>query len=100
MTFFCIADKHSSLGFRLAGVETVEVATQAQAVEALQVARANKKAGIILVTEKAAAYLGAEIKAHIQKDPLPLVLEVPSRGSLKKHKSAAELLKELVGIGM
>ncbi|MFA6385005.1 MAG: V-type ATP synthase subunit F [Candidatus Omnitrophota bacterium] len=100
MNFFCIADKDSGLGFKLAGIETIEVSTRGEAVEALQVARADKKAGIILVTEKAASFLGEDIKAHIHKDPLPLVLEVPSRGSFKKHKSAAELLKELVGIGM
>jgi vacuolar-type H+-ATPase subunit F/Vma7 len=100
MTFFCIADKESSLGFRLAGIETIEVNARPDALEALQVARANKKTGIILVTEKAASFLHEEIKAHIQADPLPLVLEVPSRGLIKKHKSAAELLRELVGMGM
>ena len=100
MTFFCIADKESSLGYRLAGIETREVATRPEALEALQAARASKNAGIILVTEKAAGFLAEEIKAHLNKDPLPLLLEVPSRGSRTKHKSAAELLKELVGIGM
>jgi V/A-type H+-transporting ATPase subunit F len=100
MNFFCIADKDSSLGFKLAGIETIEVSTRADAAEALQVARADKNTGIILVTEKAAVFLGEDIKTHIHENPLPLVLEVPSRGSLKKHKSAAELLKELVGIGM
>jgi V/A-type H+/Na+-transporting ATPase subunit F len=100
MNFFCIADKDSSLGFKLAGIETIEVSTRADAAEALQVARADKNTGIILVTEKAALFLEEDIKAHIHKDPLPLVLEVPSRGSLQKHKSAAALLKELVGIGM
>jgi V/A-type H+/Na+-transporting ATPase subunit F len=100
MTFFCIADKESSLGFKLAGIETIEVSTRPDALEALQVARADKNTGIILVTEKAAVFLEEEMKAHIQADPLPLILEVPSRGKIKKHKSAAELLKELVGIGM
>ncbi|MFA5099704.1 MAG: V-type ATP synthase subunit F [Candidatus Omnitrophota bacterium] len=100
MNFFCIADKDSSLGFKLAGIETIEVSSRADAVEALQVARADKNTGIILVTEKAASYMEEEMKSRISKDSLPLVLEVPSRGSLKKHKSAAELLKELVGIGM
>lgn len=100
MTFFCIADKDSGLGFRLAGIETMEVSTKLEALEALQVARANRDTGIILVTEKAAFLLGDEVKTHIEKDPLPLVLELPSRGSVSKRKSAAELLKELVGIGM
>jgi V/A-type H+-transporting ATPase subunit F len=100
MTFFCIADKESSLGFKLAGIETIEVSARPDALEALQVARANKETGIILVTERAASFLGDEIKAHTHTNPLPLVLEVPSRGLIKKHKSAAELLRELVGLGI
>jgi vacuolar-type H+-ATPase subunit F/Vma7 len=100
MTFFCIADKESSLGFRLAGIETREVATKPEAVEALRVARLTKDVGIILITEKAASFVREEIEERISKDPIPLVLEVPSRGEVSKRKSAGELLKELVGIGI
>ena len=52
MRFFCIADKDSSLGFRLAGVETREVTTKAEAVEAFQVALATDEIGILVITEK------------------------------------------------
>jgi len=78
----------------------MEVSSRPEALEALRVARAKPDTGVILVTEKAASFLGDEIKTYIQKDPIPLVLEVPSHGSTAKHKSAADLLKELVGIGM
>ncbi len=100
MEIFCIADPDSSLGFKLAGVQTYEVVSRSEAVEALKVARAVKDVGIILVTDKAAAMIPDEIQLHIEENPLPLILEVPSRGAVKKHKSAAELLKELVGIGV
>jgi len=100
MIFFCIADKESSLGFRLSGIETREVATKPEAVEALRVARLTKDVGIILITEKAASFIREEIGEHISGEPIPLILEVPSRGMIPKRKSAAELLKELVGIGI
>jgi vacuolar-type H+-ATPase subunit F/Vma7 len=100
MTFFCIADKESSLGFRLAGIETREVSTKPEVIEALKVARLTKDVGIILITEKAASFVREEIEHRIAGEPIPLVLEVPSRGSTGKKKSAAELLKELVGIGI
>jgi V/A-type H+-transporting ATPase subunit F len=100
MDLFCIADKDSCLGFKLAGLQTYEVSTRPEALEALKVARANKQVGIILVTEKAAALVSDEIGMHIEENPMPLVLEVPSRGVIRKRKSAAELLKELVGIGV
>ena len=100
MQFFCVADKESSLGFRLAGVETREVASRPEALEALRVARLTKGVGIILVTEKAAALVSEEVRAHISDSPLPLILEVASRGQAKQRKSAAELLRELVGMGI
>ena len=100
MTFFCIADKESSLGFKLAGVETREVATRPEAIEALRIARLTKGVGIILITEKAASFVRDEIQQHISQEPIPLVLEVPSRGAAGHGKSAAELLKQLAGIGM
>jgi vacuolar-type H+-ATPase subunit F/Vma7 len=100
MTFFCIADKESSLGFKLSGIDTMEVSTKLEALEALRVARATKDVGVILITDKAAAYIKDEVKAHVTEKPIPLILEVPSRGQMPKRKSAAELLKELAGIGI
>lgn len=100
MTFFCIADKESSLGFKLSGIDTMEVSTKLEALEALRVARATKDVGVILITDKAAAYIKDEVKAHVTENPIPLILEVSSRGQIPKRKSAAELLKELAGIGI
>lgn len=99
MTFFCIADKDSAPGFKLVGIETREVLTRQEALEALAAARATKDVGIILVTEKAAAFIPEEVKAHIKDAPIPLVVEIPSRGQTPKYRSAAGLLKELAGIG-
>ena len=90
MTFFCIADKESSLGFKLSGIDTREVSSKPEALEALRVARATKDVGIILITDKAAGFIREEIKAHISEKPLPMVLELPSRGQTPKRKSAAE----------
>ena len=100
MKFFCIADRDSSLGFILAGIETRKVSTRPEALEALQVARATKDIGIILVTERAASLIEEEVRQHITDQPIPLVLQIPSRGEIPRAKSASELLKELVGIGM
>ncbi len=100
MNFFCIADKDSSIGFRLAGIETRDVSSRGEALEALKVARADKETGIIIVTNKAAAYISEEIKTYITSNPLPLILEVPSRGEKPQRKSAGELLKELAGTGI
>lgn len=100
MNVCCIADKDSALGFRLAGVDTMEASTKKEAFEALKVFRADKKMGIILITQKVMDFLSQELKEQLEENPIPLILEIPSRGEIKKKKSAAELLKELVGLGV
>lgn len=100
MTFFCIADNESSLGFKFAGIETREVKSRAEALEALQVALAIENVGIVVVTEKVSSLIRAELDDLLYKQELPLILEVPSRGELKKRKSTAESLKKIVGMSI
>lgn len=100
MNFFCIADPESSLGFRLAGVETREASTKTEAVEALQVARSIPDIGIILVTGKVAAFIEAEIEEHLYEGRLPLILEIPSKGMPFRRKTISEVLKKTIGISV
>ena len=98
MNFFCIADKGSSLGFRLSGVETREASTKAETFEALEVALATESVGVIIITEKVASFVKEEIEALTFEREMPLILELPSRGEAKKRKSRVELLKKAIGI--
>ncbi|MFA4843187.1 MAG: V-type ATP synthase subunit F [Candidatus Omnitrophota bacterium] len=100
MTFFCIADKDSSLGFKLAGVETEEVSGRRDALLSLEVAMAMEDVGIILVTEKAGSFIREELDSLIYKSQHPLILEIPSRGEAKKRKSVGEFLKEVIGVSV
>lgn len=98
MRFFCIADKDSGLGFRLAGIETYEVSSRPDALETLKTARASKDIGIILITGKAADLVRGEIAQQISMEPLPLILEIPSRGESRPQRSAGELLRQIAGM--
>ena len=98
MNFFCIADKESGLGFRLAGISTREVDSRAEALDAFAAARGDKELGIILVTAKAADLMREEIALQINENPVPLVLEIPSKGEIRPRKSAAELLRQIAGV--
>lgn len=100
MTFLCIADTESSLGFKLAGVETREVSTRPEALEALEVAMAMEDLGIILVTERVSAFIREELDRILYQNKLPLILEIPSRGEFKKRKTASEFLKDAIGISI
>ena len=100
MNFFCIADKDSSLGFKLSGIETREAVTRQEALEALQVAGATDGVGIIIITSRVYALVKAEADEISQKNQFPLILEIPSRGESKKGKSSGDFLKELIGISV
>ena len=101
MNFFCIADSASSLGFKLAGVETREVSVRSEALEALKVAVSSGGVGVILVTQKVASLIEGEIEELLYSKSLPLVLEIPSRGvETKKPKSVSEILKKAIGISV
>jgi vacuolar-type H+-ATPase subunit F/Vma7 len=100
MKFFCIADKESSLGFKLVGVETREASSRAEALEFLRVALAVEEVGVILVTEKVSSYIPEEIDELIYNPEGPLILEVPSRGMVAKRKTTGEFLKEAIGVSL
>jgi vacuolar-type H+-ATPase subunit F/Vma7 len=100
MNFFCIADKSSSLGFRFAGIETREVLTRNDALEALRVALATENVGVIVVTSKISDFIREEIDKLIYEQSLPLILEVPSRGELRKKRDLGEFLKRAIGVSV
>lgn len=100
MTFFCIADKDSSPGFRLAGVETREVSTRSDGLEALKVALATEDAGVLLITEKAASFLKQELDNLMYRNQRPLIVELPSRGQVKKRSSVGDYLKDIIGVSV
>ncbi|MDP2929231.1 MAG: V-type ATP synthase subunit F [Candidatus Omnitrophota bacterium] len=100
MNFFCIADRASSLGFKLAGVETREVSARSEALEALKVATTAENVGIILVTRLAASLIEDELDKLMYSRKLPLILEIPSCGEERKRKSAGEVLKKAIGISI
>lgn len=100
MRFFCIADSASSLGFKLANVETREVSARSEALEALKVAVSSEGVGVILVTRKVALLIEEELDELLYKKALPLVLEIPSRGMETRARSAGEVLKKAIGISV
>ncbi|MFH1876029.1 MAG: V-type ATP synthase subunit F [Candidatus Omnitrophota bacterium] len=100
MTFFCIADVDSAIGFKLAGIQTHEVLTRQDAREALQVALAMENVGVILITQRAAVLIADVLGERIYQHELPLILEIPSRGFAMKRVSMGEFLKEAIGVSV
>jgi vacuolar-type H+-ATPase subunit F/Vma7 len=100
MKFFCIADRESSPGFRLSGVETREVTGKNETLLTLKAAVERPEVGIVLITEKAADWAREEIDRLFYGARLPLILEIPSLGEFRPRKNASDLLKKTLGISI
>lgn len=100
MKLFCVADSDSALGFRLSGIETIEVRTVKDADAAIKVGLAAEGVGILVITRKAADLIREKINGMIYSQELPLVLEVPSLGDKAGAESADDILKGAIGMSV
>lgn len=101
MQFFVIGDESTVTGFGLAGVEGEVVETADEAREALAKAFASPDVGIIIVTEKIAAQLRAEMEVYVFGRTFPLVIEIPDRtGPMEGRVSIRQLVRSAVGINV
>ena len=99
MNFYCIADENTVRGFRLAGVSGQVVTTAPEAATALAAAAARRDCAIIILTEKVAEGIRAQVERMRFESPQPLIVEIPGpAGPLPGRKSLRQLAQEAVGI--
>ena len=99
MKFRVIGDRQTVLGFRLVGVEGVEVEDRDEALAALKEAAAMEGIGIILITEKVAARIRDEVEARLYGMGFPLVLEIPdSQGPSAERPPIEDIVRKAIGI--
>lgn len=88
-------------GFRLAGVPGSDVATGADAAQALAAAAARPDCGVIIVTDRVAAGIRREVDAIRLGRERPLIVEVPGPdGPLPGRRSLRRIAQEAVGMGI
>jgi V/A-type H+-transporting ATPase subunit F len=98
MSYFVIGDEETVIGFRLAGVPGRAARTPYETTEALRVAVATEGIRIIVITEKLAAGIEAELAGYRAMD-FPLVITIPDRtGPSGKRETIRDLIKAAVGV--
>jgi V/A-type H+/Na+-transporting ATPase subunit F len=97
--FYCIGDEETVRGFRLAGIGAEVAATPQQARAAIDDVAARPECGIIIITEKVAAWVRLQVEMiRIERDR-PLIVEIPGpEGPLPGRKSLREFVQEAVGV--
>lgn len=99
MKFYCIGDKDTVRGFRLAGIEGRIASDATEAAAALEDALRRRDLGIIVITDALAARIRSQVDAVRLEREQPLLVEVPGPlGPISGRKTLRELVQEAVGI--
>ncbi|MGD0172109.1 MAG: V-type ATP synthase subunit F [Halobacteriota archaeon] len=77
--FVVVTDPETAPGFRLAGVEVLEVATLAEAMSIIPPLLFKDDTGIVAVNEDFMASLDDKLMEKIEKLHRPIIIPIPSR---------------------
>jgi V/A-type H+-transporting ATPase subunit F len=99
--FYCIADEDTVRGFRLAGIDAQIVTTAEEARIAIDEVSARPDCGVIIITEKVAAWIRPQIEMVRLTRGRLLIVEIPGpEGPLSGRKSLREFVQEAVGVSV
>ena len=95
-----IGDEFSSLGFTLAGIESVAAESKDTVSAEFDKALDDKEIGIILITEKEADLIRDKVNRRKIGGEMPLVVEIPSRSGWQEKDRALDLIKKVLSVSL
>ena len=96
--YLVIADEDTVLGFRCAGVPGIAVGDRAGALAALKRAQ-DEQAGIVILTQEAAAMMQEEVDALRFGGKLPMVVEIPgAQGPVPGRRTLSDVIRQAIGV--
>jgi len=97
--FHVIGDEDTVLGFRLVGVEG-EVAETAEEIQfALKKAFQSDDVGIIIINERLAERVRADVEKFLYKTTFPLIIEIPdAQGPMEGRGTVRDMIRAAVGV--
>jgi V/A-type H+-transporting ATPase subunit F len=100
MIAYVIGDKDMITGFRLVGVEGIEVSTTEDAQHALRRAVARSDIGIIIINETflSEPAIRDEVDKIRQERVTPLIVEVPASNGQSNRMQLSEMISRILGI--
>jgi V/A-type H+-transporting ATPase subunit F len=99
--FYCIADEDTVRGFRLAGIGAQVAATAEEARVAIDDVAVRSDCGVIIITEKVAAWIRPQIELIRLTRGRLLIVEIPGpEGPISGRKSLREFVQEAVGVSV
>lgn len=99
MKYFVIGDEDTVLGFGLSGVQGKIVQNSEEASRVFHDVLKQSEIGIIIITEKIADMIRAEVDAFMFSEQFPLLVEIPDRnGHMPERPALRELAAKAIGI--
>ncbi|MDD5766067.1 MAG: V-type ATP synthase subunit F [Candidatus Marinimicrobia bacterium] len=99
MKFFVIGDEETVLGFHLVGIDGEIVDTPDQARLSLKNTIEKMDVGVILITERIADGIRADVDQYFYKMPVPLIIEIPDRyGAQKERGTIHDVIRNAIGV--
>lgn len=100
MKFYLISDNvDTQKGMRLAGIEGEVVHDYKETLKAIENCMADKNLGIILITEKLAKLIPAQLDDLRRNRRMPLVVVIPDRhGTGRSADSITRYVRDAIGV--
>ena len=93
-----IGDKFTCRGFRLAGINTVVVESEAQLKDEFQEAMEDEDLAILFITEKQAEPIKSLIQDRKMESELPLIVEIPDKDGWQERGKVLNLINRTLSI--
>jgi len=99
MKTLVIADEDTVIGFSLAGVQGMIVATAEETQRAFDQATQANDLGILLITERVAQMIRKKVDNWIIGGGQPLIVEIPdAQGPLAGRRTPHEFVRSAIGL--
>ncbi len=99
MKYYVIGDEDAVLGFGMAGVRGQRVRNASEAAQAFKDVLSDREVGIILITERIAELIRAQVDQYVFSEDFPLIVEIPDwQGKLGSRPPIREMVNSAIGI--
>jgi vacuolar-type H+-ATPase subunit F/Vma7 len=100
MIGYAIGDSDMITGFRLVGVEGMEVSDEKEAIDALHKTLARNDVGVIIISQSFSAIssMRAEIDKIRQERITPLIVELPGSKGTENKTQLSDVVSKILGI--
>ncbi len=96
--YVVVTDPETAAGFRLAGVEVIEISSPEEAKKTIPALLNADDTGIVGISEEFMSVLDPELLATIEKTYRPIIIPIPSRAKKVVSETYIErLLRRAIG---